>query len=71
VFIAIDRFEGNFAVVELEDRTMLNLPRRLFPEDAAEGSIWELSPAPEEAEKRREHIRELKSKLFKDKKSKN
>jgi hypothetical protein len=27
----IDRFEGEFAVVELPDRTMVNMPRILVP----------------------------------------
>lgn len=37
--IIIDRFEGNFAVVELEDKRMINMPRELVPEEAREGDI--------------------------------
>lgn len=33
----IDRFEGNYAVVELEDRRMTNIEKSLLPENVAEG----------------------------------
>lgn len=33
----IDRFEGDFAVLEAEDKTMQNVPRTLLPESAKEG----------------------------------
>jgi len=35
----IDRFEGEFAVVELGDRTFVNIPRKAVPPDAREGSV--------------------------------
>lgn len=35
----IDRFEGDFAVCEI-DGQMKNLPRALFPEDAKEGDVF-------------------------------
>ncbi|MBR6618592.1 MAG: DUF3006 domain-containing protein [Oscillospiraceae bacterium] len=34
----IDRFEGEFAVIETEDGTQ-NIPRTQLPEDAAEGDV--------------------------------
>ncbi len=37
--IIIDRFEGKFAVVELEDKRMINMPMELVPEEAREGDI--------------------------------
>lgn len=37
--IIIDRFEGDFAVVELDDKTFVNMPIDLVPEDADEGDI--------------------------------
>jgi len=33
----IDRLEGDFAVLEAEDKTMLDVPRSLLPADAKEG----------------------------------
>lgn len=38
MIITIDRFEGEFAVCELEDRTFANLPRAFLPQAAKEGS---------------------------------
>ncbi len=40
--IIIDRFEGEYAVVELEDKTFENLPRTLVPEGAHEGDALEI-----------------------------
>jgi len=35
----IDRFEGDFAVCEKEDRTMLNVKRSKLPANAKEGDV--------------------------------
>ena len=35
----IDRFEENFAVVELEDNTVQNIPKELLPREAEEGTV--------------------------------
>lgn len=35
----IDRFEGDFAVCEKEDRTMLNVKRNKLPANAKEGDV--------------------------------
>lgn len=35
----IDRFEGDFAVVELESKKYINIPREGIPKDAKEGDI--------------------------------
>jgi hypothetical protein len=37
--VVIDRFEGNFAVCEKEDRTMLNISKDKIPTNAKEGDI--------------------------------
>jgi len=37
--VIIDRFEGNFAVCEKEDRTMLNIVRDKLPARAKEGDV--------------------------------
>ena len=37
--VTIDRFEGNFAVCEQADRTMINIPKDKIPADAKEGDI--------------------------------
>ena len=40
--IIIDRFEGDFAVAELPDKRMLNVPKALF-EGAKEGDAAEIT----------------------------
>ena len=37
--VIIDRFEGDYAVVELEDRSTANLLRFLIPPGAKEGDV--------------------------------
>jgi hypothetical protein len=37
--VTIDRFEGQFAVCEQEDRTMINIPKGNIPPEAKEGDI--------------------------------
>lgn len=37
--VTIDRFEGDFAVVEKPDRTMMNIRRNKIPADAKEGDV--------------------------------
>ncbi len=37
--LLIDRIEGDFAVCQKEDRTMLNINRRDLPVDAKEGDL--------------------------------
>ncbi len=37
--VIIDRFEGNFAVCEKPDRSMLNIPRNKLPAKAREGDV--------------------------------
>lgn len=37
--VIIDRFEGNYAVCEKDDRTMLNIERIKLPAEAKEGDV--------------------------------
>ena len=37
--IIIDRFEGGFALVELEDKRIINMPQELIPKNAQEGDV--------------------------------
>lgn len=37
--VTIDRFEGNYAVCEKADRTVINIPKNKIPPDAKEGDI--------------------------------
>ena len=39
--LIIDRFEADYAVVELPDRSMVDMPRKLF-EEGKEGAVYTL-----------------------------
>ncbi|CDZ23914.1 hypothetical protein CCDG5_0785 [[Clostridium] cellulosi] len=62
----IDRFEGNFAVVELENGKFADIPRIAIPAEAREGDIIEVTVNKSETEKRRNEIREMEENLFID-----
>ena len=61
--IVIDRFEGDFAVAELPDKTFLNVPAKLF-ENCKEGDIFEITKNNEKTEEKKEKIEKLMNKLF-------
>ena len=54
--IIIDRFEGNFVIVELEDKRMINMPIELVPAEAKEGDILEIQVALDKTEELRKKI---------------
>lgn len=64
--VIIDRFEGNYAVVELEDKRTINMPKVLLPTEAKEGSVISIMVDQEETDKRRKRIEGLMNKLWKD-----
>ena len=41
--LIIDRFEGQFAVCQQPDRSMLKIPRQLIPFEAREGDVLQVS----------------------------
>ena len=61
--VVIDRFEGEYAVVEMEDKTMVNLPKVLVP-DAKEGDIVNIEVDVEETKKRKQKIKQLMNKMW-------
>ncbi|WP_164174055.1 DUF3006 domain-containing protein [Ruminococcus flavefaciens] len=66
----IDRFEGEYAVLET-DSGMKNVPRDMLPEEAREGDVVELKNGAytinkKAAEKRRRELREKLKKLQKE-----
>lgn len=62
----IDRFEGEYAVVELENMDIIDLPIKILPEGAKEGDILEISINHEETEERKENIEEKFKRLLWD-----
>ena len=66
--VIIDRFEGNFAVLELENKQTANIDKKLIPGEAKEGTALtlDISIDSEETEKRHKRISGLMKDLFKD-----
>ena len=65
MYITIDRFEGQYAVAELENGSFLNVPRVLFP-TAAEGDVVLIRVDQEATQARKKEVQNLLNKLFKD-----
>lgn len=68
--VIVDRFEGDFAVCEKEDRAMMEIPKVATPEDAKEGDVLIIENGDiiidhEATEKRRKEIEELTKGLWK------
>jgi len=42
-WLIIDRFEGDFAVLELEDYSFVNMPKKLIPTDSKEGTVLSIN----------------------------
>lgn len=59
--VIIDRFEDNFAVCEKEDKTMVDIPKKILPEEAKESDVLNISITIDysETEKRKKEIEEL------------
>ena len=62
--IIIDRIEENFAVVELKDKKMINMPIELLPLGAKEGDVLSITIDKNETEARRERINNLMNDLW-------
>jgi len=60
----IDRFEGEFAVVELSDKTFINIPLSELPKGSEEGDVLKLRIDQKETEKRKERIKDLMDDLW-------
>ena len=63
--VTIDRFEGAFAVVELPDKTFINVPKQLFSE-AEESDVIDITIDKNETNERKKRISGLMDDLFRD-----
>ncbi len=64
--VIIDRFEGDYAVVELEDRSTANLPRSLVPPGAKEGDVLVIEIDKNATKERRKRIQRLIEELWQE-----
>ncbi len=62
--VIIDRFEGEYAVVELPNRIMYNIPRAILPPEAKEGDVIDIRVDKEETKKRKNKMRSLMDDLW-------
>ena len=61
--VIVDRFEGDYAVVEIAIGKCVNIPRVLVP-DAKEGYIIKIEIEKNETEKRKKYIKDLMNNVF-------
>ena len=64
--LIIDRFEGDFAVVELPNGQMIDCPKVLFPDNAKEGSILNITVDEDATNEKLQMVTERMNRLFKD-----
>ncbi|HHW03781.1 MAG TPA: DUF3006 domain-containing protein [Thermoanaerobacterales bacterium] len=67
MFAVIDRFEGEFAIIETYDRKMMNIKRNLLPSKAREGDVIDLESMTvdfKETLRRKDEMRKLAEDLF-------
>lgn len=60
----IDRFEGELAIVELENKEIIEIPKAILPLEAKEGDIIATSVDVGETEERKRRIQEKFESLF-------
>jgi len=61
--VIVDRFEGDFAIVELPDKTMVNMDKRLLP-GAKEGDVVGIIISKKNTEQRKEKIKKIADRLW-------
>lgn len=62
--VTIDRFEGEYAVIELESGGTADMPRILIPDGAKEGDVIEIRLDVQETELRKQRISHKLNDLF-------
>ena len=63
--VIIDRFEGDYAVVEIEVGKCVNIPKILVP-NAKEGYVINIEIDKNETEERKKNIKNLMNNIFED-----
>lgn len=62
----IDRFEGPFAVVELEDKSFINIPVKALPQEAKEGDVISVEINTGDTKARKQRIEKKMKDLWAD-----
>ncbi len=64
--IIIDRFEGDFAIAELQNKKIVNIPKAIIPPEAVEGDVISIEINREETEERKREIKNLMNDLWEE-----
>jgi len=62
--LIIDRFEGEYAIVELPDKTFVNISKKALPVEAKEGDIITITVNKRETANRKNKIQKLANDLW-------
>lgn len=62
--VIIDRFEGDYAVVELPDMSTVDMSKQLLPNEAKEGDVLSITIDIDEIKNRKEKIENLMDELW-------
>lgn len=63
--LVVDRIEDEYLVVELEDGTIIDIPKEIVP-NAKEGDIIDIYVNEEQTKKRKEEVKKIMDDLFID-----
>lgn len=63
--VIIDRFEGEYAVVEIEVGKCISIPKILVP-NSKEGDVVKIEIDKNETDERKKHIQDLMNNVFDD-----
>lgn len=64
MMLIIDRFEGDYAIIELEDHSTEQMPLTLIPTGAKEGDCLSICIDQEQTSKRKKTINKLIDDIF-------
>lgn len=64
--VIIDRFEGQYAVVELDNGDFVSVPRMVLPNLADEGDVITIESDEDATDQRRKRIEGLMEKLWEE-----
>lgn len=60
----VDRFEGKLAIIELENGEFIDLPKKILPNNANEGSVINIICDNEETQLLRENAKKKMKSIF-------
>lgn len=62
----VDRFENEYAIIELDNGEFVDIPKKALPSDASEGSIIEVTTLKDETSVRKTEMKKKMNSLFRN-----